>query len=311
LSTLAIHPGALGDLVLFGRLLSCLPRPVTLVTGSQKGGLLVGLGAVDRALDFDALPIHEIFTDTPLGHCRLPSLLGTHDRLISCFATDNPPRQRRLAEAAGTKEAHFLPPRPPEQSTDHLLDIWCSRPGLDQPRGDANAWAVQPQWSRQAAEALKQVGVERNEPYNVIHPGAGSRQKCWPLKKALQLGRLLSADSTPLSAGSVVFVLGPVEREQWPAPEIEAVQRSFPVLLSPALSALAGLLAGARAFVGNDSGVSHLAAAVGTPTVAMFGPTQPRHFAPRGPRVRIVAAGKLGDISALNVIEAIAVVLPS
>jgi hypothetical protein len=45
--------------------------------------------------------------------------------------------------------------------------------------------------------------------------------------------------------------------------------------------------------------------------VALFGPTQPRHFAPRGPRVRIVAAGKLGDISALNVIEAIAVVLPS
>ncbi len=63
---IAIHPGALGDCILFGRLLWHLNAAVTLVAGGAKGRLLTGMGAVDRALDFDALPMHEVFSDTPL-----------------------------------------------------------------------------------------------------------------------------------------------------------------------------------------------------------------------------------------------------
>ena len=59
-------------------------------------------------------------------------------------------------------------------------------------------------------------------------------------------------------------------------------------IFMPDLFDLAKFIAGARAYIGNDSGITHLAAAVGTPTVAVFGPTDPAVWGPRGPRVRIV-----------------------
>jgi len=53
------------------------------------------------------------------------------------------------------------------------------------------------------------------------------------------------------------------------------------------LGELSRWLAGARVFLGNDSGIAHLAAACGVPVVALFGPTDPRVWAPRGPRVQV------------------------
>jgi heptosyltransferase III len=70
------------------------------------------------------------------------------------------------------------------------------------------------------------------------------------------------------------------------------------------LRALGALLARARLFVGNDSGVSHLAAAYGTPALSLFGPTDPALWAPRGPRARFLQApdGRMEGL-ALDVVE--------
>jgi len=65
---------------------------------------------------------------------------------------------------------------------------------------------------------------------------------------------------------------------------------------------LAGVLAGAETYLGNDSGVSHLAAAVGTPTLALFGPTDARHFRPVGRRVRCIEAPNMEGIGAGEVL---------
>jgi heptosyltransferase III len=67
---------------------------------------------------------------------------------------------------------------------------------------------------------------------------------------------------------------------------------------------LASWIAGARAYIGNDAGITHLAAAAGAPVVAIFGPTDPVLWAPRGPRVRIVA-GDLQNISVDEVLSAV------
>jgi heptosyltransferase-3 len=53
---------------------------------------------------------------------------------------------------------------------------------------------------------------------------------------------------------------------------------------------LACWLARGRLYIGNDSGITHLAAAAGTPVLAIFGPTDPEIWAPRGPHVRVVKA---------------------
>jgi ADP-heptose:LPS heptosyltransferase len=105
------------------------------------------------------------------------------------------------------------------------------------------------------------------------------------------------------------MVLGPVERERW-GDRADDLARRLPLLLCPSLATLAGLLAGARAYLGNDSGVSHLSAAVGTATVAIFQEPNQRHFAPRGPKVAIVSAPSLAAISVSHVAEAMEKLFP-
>ncbi|HSW50494.1 MAG TPA: glycosyltransferase family 9 protein, partial [Bryobacteraceae bacterium] len=61
------------------------------------------------------------------------------------------------------------------------------------------------------------------------------------------------------------------------------------------LHELACRLAQARLYIGNDSGITHLAAASGVPVLALFGPTDPAVWAPRGPNVRVIATERPGE----------------
>jgi ADP-heptose:LPS heptosyltransferase len=161
-----------------------------------------------------------------------------------------------------------------------------------------HAWPVPPAWRKQGRAALKELSLPASRPV-VIHVGSGAREKCWPLENFISLGwQLVSRDSprTP-----VVFVLGPAELERLDKPLLAELRKNFPVLEEPPLETLAGVLATCGGYVGNDSGVSHLAAAVGAPTLALFGPTNPTHFAPLGPSVRVVAAENMRAISVQRV----------
>ena len=294
---LAVHSGALGDVILFGRLLEALAGPVTLVTGSRKGTLLTGMGVVERSLDFDALPMHEVFAETPLAECALPSLLGPHDRLVSCFAGGHRRAELRLAALCGAADAAFLPIRPDEAADCHLLDVWFDMLGVDSIETE-DSWPVPDCWRAERARALAQLAVSVDGGYAVIHPGAGAPDKCWPLENFLALALRMDR--------AAVFVLGPVEVDRWAGKAIDELRRQVPLAICPPLTTLADMLAGASVFVGNDSGVSHLAAAVGTPTVALFGPTCPKHFAPRGPRATVLFGRPISSISVGAVLDAVA-----
>jgi len=111
-----------------------------------------------------------------------------------------------------------------------------------------------------------------------LHPGSGSAQKNWPLARFVSLSRLLQGRGLP-----VTWITGPAE-EALPLPAGAAAWRDLP------LPQLAAALASCDLYVGNDSGITHLAAAAGCPTVALFGPSDPKVWAPRGKRVRIVSA---------------------
>ncbi|MCC7397848.1 MAG: hypothetical protein IT455_12355 [Planctomycetes bacterium] len=135
----------------------------------------------------------------------------------------------------------------------------------------------------------------------VLAPGSGARVKCWPPVRWLELAALLADRGRALQV-----VVGPVELERddpqrwpWPVPVTFVVGRR--------VTELAAELEAAAAFVGNDSGTTHLAAAVGTPTVALFGPTEPVLWAPVGPHVRVLrgAAGELAAIPAADVAAAV------
>jgi ADP-heptose:LPS heptosyltransferase len=131
-----------------------------------------------------------------------------------------------------------------------------------------------------------------------MHPGSGSPKKNWPAQNFVALGRRL--------AGRCFFLAGEadgdVERDlRDKAPET-------PIISGKTLGEVAEILAASCAFVGNDSGITHLAAAIGLPVVALFGSSDPARWGPRGPGVRILRAPG-GNLAALSV-AAVAAALP-
>jgi heptosyltransferase-2 len=127
---------------------------------------------------------------------------------------------------------------------------------------------------RSEADA-RSAGLPRG--FLAVHPGSGSPSKNWPLMRFLDAARRLSGASPWL------LVAGPAE-EALVAPRGSILAREWP------LRVLAAVLARAGLFLGNDAGVSHLAAAAGAPTLALFGPTDPALWAPVGPRVLTLRA---------------------
>lgn len=302
MDVLAVHSGALGDVVLFAHLLLRVGGRRTLVAGGEKGRTLAGLGAVERAIDFDALPMGELFSEADLGECELPRLLGRHERLISCYPPSGRRGQLRLAAACGAGEAAFLPVRPPEGFGGHLLAFWSDLLGLAPQAAAGEPWGVPTEWRGAAGAALRAIGVAPGRPYVVLAPGAGSPAKCWPRERFVEVAlRLEGARSA-----QGVFLVGPVECERWGGEALDALRRREPLLVSPPLSTLAGVLAGAEAALANDSGVGHLAGAVGTRTVSLFGPTRAEQFRPIGRSVTVLARPALEDIRVEEVLSALA-----
>ncbi|MFP4052976.1 MAG: glycosyltransferase family 9 protein [Phycisphaerae bacterium] len=298
-SILAVHPGALGDVVLFGRLLQRLEAPVTLIAGGQKATLLRELGIVEVALDFDTLPMQELFARTPLQHGRLAGLLGEHRRLISCLGEGDALAGRRLADMCRCESASFLPVRSPEGAEVHLLDIWADLLGLPAFDLEAPAPAAAERLAAAGRTALARAGHHAGR-FVALAPGSGSEVKNWPL----ECYRRLAGHLRDEHAMARVWVLGPVELDRWGETTAERLKADGAVLVCPTPAELAGVLSLASAVVGNDSGTSHLAAMVGTATVALFGPTSARQFRPVGPRVRVIDRASLDRITAAMVLEA-------
>lgn len=123
----------------------------------------------------------------------------------------------------------------------------------------------------------------------LFHSGAGGSAKRWPAERfGALIGLLRGAGLSP------VVVAGPADGEAVGALHAAVAGERLVVAPDLALCPLAALSAIARGFVGNDSGLTHLAAVVGTPTLALFGPTDPVVWAPLGPASRVLAARPVG-----------------
>jgi ADP-heptose:LPS heptosyltransferase len=126
-----------------------------------------------------------------------------------------------------------------------------------------------------------------------LHPGSGSPSKNWPFPRFVETARRLARGAPWL------LLLGPAEEAVTPPPDA-LVARGWP------LRRLAAAVSAAGLFLGNDSGASHLAAAAGAPTLALFGPTDPAVWAPIGGAVSTLRApsGRLEDLATDAVVEA-------
>ncbi len=136
-----------------------------------------------------------------------------------------------------------------------------------------------------AGQAVPRIHCPPNDrqDFIVIHPFSSSPRKNWPLDRYQELARRVGMP--------VKWCAGPEEQLE------NAVRIAN-------LYDLACWLATAQIYLGNDSGITHLAAAVGIPIVAVFGPTDPAIWAPRGEQVRIIS-GNLAQIQVDQVLKAV------
>jgi len=136
-----------------------------------------------------------------------------------------------------------------------------------------------------------------------IHPGSGSLRKNWPAERWLELIVNISAP--------ILLVLGEAELESWSALTSTRLNRNdaaphvggnaLHLAVNLPLHELARRLQRCRLFLGHDSGVSHLAAALGVPCLLLFGPTDPAVWVPPGDHVKVIRRG--ADLTSIPVEE--------
>ncbi|MDQ6893449.1 MAG: lipopolysaccharide heptosyltransferase II [Acidobacteriota bacterium] len=286
-SILVVAPNWLGDAVMALPFLHALSRGrpgsrIHVLAGRAPASVFRADGTASviarrGSLAADALALRPLrFAESWLlpnsFRSALTAFLGGASERIG-YATD-----RRAALLT-----HALPPPP---GTLHQLrdyDALLSSRGIE-PVLDAPALPIPPEASAAAGRALERAGLLPGPAPVLLAPGAAfSWTKRWPPELWGRLASLLSDAGSP-----VALVIGPGE-EQIAERAAAAAGRTVPVLgadLDPV--ELAALLARARAVVGNDSGPMHLAGAVGTPVVAIFGPTDPGRTGPSGSASRVL-----------------------
>ncbi|MBO1075700.1 glycosyltransferase family 9 protein [Roseomonas marmotae] len=132
---------------------------------------------------------------------------------------------------------------------------------------------------------------EDGRPLIALGPSANWAGKVWPAERFVELFRALSAPDGPLPGARAVVLGGPGQEEAaMAAPVLAALPEAVDLVGKLDLPAVAAALTRCALFVGNDSGLMHLAAAAGTPTLGLFGPTPASEYAPVGRAARAVLA---------------------
>ena len=146
-------------------------------------------------------------------------------------------------------------------------------------------------------------------PVVAIHPGSGGKEKNWPLQNWIELVSsirdLSAADDKPGRKGertSLVVVSGEADESQTAQFERDLKHCGLRFAKNLELPRLAAVLE-QTIFVGHDSGISHLAAAAGANCILLFGPTNPKVWAPRNENVRVLRpqSGRLNDLDTTQV----------
>ena len=266
-ATLVIHPGALGDVLQTVPALRALRAvgSITFAGQPRLGALLHGLGLVDAAVPFDGLGLSALFTSEslPVG---LIERLASFERVVSWFGGRDATYRKRLGRAA--RHVVIAAPVPSETSPvpvwRHLVDTLVDM--LEAASAPATAPVPVPApWRLEAIRALDRLGLRPEERLLVVHPGAGAAWKCWPVDDlADTIARVRREESVRL-----VIHQGPADGDAV-ARLLRELAEPAVLLIEPELTVLSAILSGAAAYLGSDSGVSHLAAAVGAPAIIRF-----------------------------------------
>ncbi len=192
-------------------------------------------------------------------------------------------------------QTYRITPRPPAGEEIHVADHLTRQMQANGLLRDSSACEI---WVSGVGDRRSRIGAHgssswhqvaekapslREQDLVLIHPGAGSRRKRWALDSFMTVAHAMRE----MGGAGVVFLIGPAESDLLPLVEKRA-QGQFQIHQIKNLSEVMTFVKSARCFIGNDSGLAHLAAVMGVATVGIFGPSNPRRWAPRGRAVRVL-----------------------
>jgi heptosyltransferase-3 len=298
-----LQPGALGDCILMLPLVKLIKETldlggVDIVAHTDYVGILPERTCVDGIRSIDSAQLHRLFVEPtrfdladrdPLIH-----MFADYSRIISFLGEPNSDFEQNLiftANCSHSADVITLPLKPPPGRRQHVAEFYVeqfarqSEPPLEPVGIDMKGVLIKITESDRdrGIDLLEQSGIDLSRRLVVIHPGSGGQNKCWYLGNFLSVAKALRTREV-----EVLFLLGPAEVERLRPSEKMCLHSVARCAAHRSLPEVIGLLSGADAFVGNDSGITHLAAGLGLRTVALFGPTDPAVYRPLGPAVTVL-----------------------
>jgi heptosyltransferase-3 len=274
---LIIHQGSLGDFVLTFPAIILLKKKlycIDAICQSRLGKLACGLNVIDRWFPLEAASFASLYSDD-IDSTVKEIIDSYHHVVLFSFSTDLEKAIKKISSG----NVYLIPPRPvPSQKThvsSHILSHLAGSGLLGE--GDDAQKGIEP--PIQHPDEGKRPFISSKI---LIHPGSGSRKKIWPVSNFIKIDVSLRSNGlTP------EFILGPAEHFLLEILKQDDNQKRV-VHIIDELTDLVLLFNTAGGFIGNDSGMSHLAAFMDLPTVAVFGPSDPERWKPVGRAVKVV-----------------------
>jgi len=317
---LIIQPGALGDCILTLPLAEFMKSALNLVridllSNTEYTGILPGRTCIDSVRALNSVELHRLFMKANEFELEdrdpLIRAFADYEWIISFLGEVGSQFERNLIFTANCShgvEVIILQLKAPANFTSHISNFYIQQLleqnvlfEFQEPKTDASealktvcdralisAWKVDKNYGR---ALLKEIGLQAAKKLLLIHPGSGSTDKCWHIENFRNVAKMLKSEDF-----EVLFVLGPSEMEKFTQNNINALEETGPCVSGLSLSEVLGLMSCINYFLGNDSGITHLSAAMGLKTVCVFGPTDPLLYRPIGPTVKVVQL-KEGDFS--------------
>jgi heptosyltransferase III len=282
---LLLHPGALGDIILSLPAVALLRRKllsasVTFAASIDHLALIVS-GYAERAISLSVLPLHRFYLGEALSPEEM-SFWKSFDRIVSWTgAGDSEFAKNLMAIHPNACIASWKPSPGENRHVSRLFADSLGLPGNDLPPAHIYLDTIALDEGRRWLTAHGWNGVEH---LMAIHPGAGSVAKRWPLARFIELARHLALQDKK----KLLIIEGPAEPGLAKQVSKELPATRFIPAESLPLNLLAAILAQCKSFVGSDSGIAHLAAALNLSCVLLFGPTLPQLWAPLSPKVVVL-----------------------
>jgi ADP-heptose:LPS heptosyltransferase len=280
LKVLIIRPGALGDTLMALPALVALAGKAVITFVGRQPGLDYIRSFVHLGLDFEAAGWHRLFLDSPDEHF-LP--VSRADMVVAFFSDDEGKIRQNFNACFPNVPVHVFPSFPSEKEHMHaaLYIAECLK---------SAGLPVDPEKSVKNALRKSLLGeiaspAVRNK--ILLHPGSGDKKKNHSPEFWLKLLESLGQKAVFQGLKHVVL-LGPAEEEV--CSFFKKSMKSFgtEICFCPEKENLTCIITEAALYIGHDSGITHLAAMIGTPTIALFKKSNANQWGPLGPCVRVI-----------------------